>query len=185
MADQGSEGFLSPWLRKQRINAVKPYLSGRVLDVGCGTGKLAQWVSPDNYWGVDIDASSLKAAQKEVPFHKFSIGMPPFGEKFNTIAALAVIEHVKSPVDFLATLAAYLDQSLESKIICTTPHMLLGWAHTAGAQVGLFSKHANEEHEILFDRKKLDTVATDAGLKLVLYGRFLLGANQLAMFKRS
>jgi hypothetical protein len=34
MADQGSEGLLSPFLRRKRILAVKPYLRGRVLDVG-------------------------------------------------------------------------------------------------------------------------------------------------------
>jgi len=184
MADQGSEGLFSPFLREQRINAVKPHLSGRVLDVGCGSGMLAEWVEPANYLGVDIDTVSLEKARQGNPSHKFSDSMPATGEKFDTIIALAVIEHVKSPVDFLFTLAGYLNESSNSKIVCTTPHLSLGWAHTVGAQLGLFSRHANEEHEVLFDRKKMDLVAVSAGLRLVLYRRFLFGANQLAILKK-
>lgn len=184
MADQGAEGLFSPFLRKQRINAVKPYLTGRVLDVGCGSGMLAEWVEPANYLGIDIDAMSLEKARQGNPSHRFSDMMPGVGEKFDTITALAVIEHVKSPADFLVTLASCLTEMPEAKIICTTPHLLLGWAHTAGAKLGLFSRHANEEHEILFDQKKLNAVAVSAGLRLVLYRRFLFGANQLAIFKK-
>jgi len=183
MADQGSEGLLSPFLRKQRITAVKPYLTGRVLDVGCGAGVLAEWVDPQDYLGVDIDGVSLDKARNANPSHRFSTTLPAAGEKFDTITALAVIEHVKSPVDFLVMLSAYLEESPDSKIVCTTPHLLLGWAHTAGAKLGLFSRHANEEHEILFDRNKLNAVAESAGLELVLYKRFLLGVNQLAIFR--
>ena len=40
MTDQAAEGLLSPMLRNRRIQAVKPFLRGRVLDVGCGNGAL-------------------------------------------------------------------------------------------------------------------------------------------------
>lgn len=183
MSDQGTEGLLSPYLRQQRINAVKPFLTGKILDVGCGTGVLAEWVKSEDYFGVDIDEQSLLLARANHPRHRFSYAFPTGDEKFNTIAALAVIEHVKSPVDFLVQLSGYLEKSADAKIVCTTPHLLLGWAHTAGARVGLFSRHANEEHEILFDRKKMESTALAAGMKLAVYKRFLFGVNQLAIFK--
>lgn len=183
MSDQGTEGLLSPYLRQQRINAVKPFLTGKILDVGCGTGVLAGWVKPENYFGVDIDEQSLLQARAAYPLHRFSPAFPTGKEKFNTIAALAVIEHVKSPVDFLVQLSGYLEKSKDAKIVCTTPHLLLGWAHTAGAKIGLFSRHANEEHEVLFDRKKMETTALAAGMKLAVHKRFLFGVNQLAIFK--
>jgi SAM-dependent methyltransferase len=183
MTDQGTEGLLSPYLRQQRINAVKPFLTGKILDVGCGTGALADWIKPENYFGVDIDEQSLLLARADYPLHRFSPAFPTGEEKFNTIAALAVIEHVKSPVDFLVQLSGYLEKSTDAKIVCTTPHLLLGWAHTAGAKVGLFSRHANEEHEVLFDRKKMEMTALAAGMKLAVYKRFLFGVNQLAIFK--
>jgi len=50
--------------------------------------------------------------------------------------------------------------------------------------VGLFSRHANDEHEELLDRARLLSVGASAGLGLERYRRFLLGANQLAIFVR-
>lgn len=43
MADQGAEGFLSSYLRRQRIQAVMPWLKGRVLDLAAGRGCLLLW----------------------------------------------------------------------------------------------------------------------------------------------
>jgi len=40
MADQ-ADGFLSPFLRKKRIEMALPFIKGRVIDIGCGVGKLA------------------------------------------------------------------------------------------------------------------------------------------------
>ena len=54
-----------------------------------------------------------------------------------------------------------------------------------GARVGLFSRHASEEHEQLLDRTRLESLAEKAGLNLVHYRRVLLGANQLAVMKRA
>ena len=48
MADQGTEGILSPYLRRKRIQAATPYLKGGVLDVGCGGGVLATLVERKN-----------------------------------------------------------------------------------------------------------------------------------------
>jgi 2-polyprenyl-3-methyl-5-hydroxy-6-metoxy-1,4-benzoquinol methylase len=184
MADQASEGLLSPFLRERRISAVKPFLTGKILDIGCGAGALASWVQPENYFGVDIDEDSLQTARLTYPLHFFSSAYPKQNEKFDTITALAVLEHVKAPLEFLVNVSHYLRQSPDAKIVCTTPHLLFGWSHTVGAKIGLFSRHANEEHETLFDKETLDAIALSAGLNLVLYKRFLFGVNQLAIFSR-
>jgi SAM-dependent methyltransferase len=184
MADQGAEGLLSPWLRMQRIKAAQPYLSRRVLDFGCGSGSLAEWVEPDSYLGVDIDAVSLQRARSRLSNHRFVPALPDANEKFDTIVSLAVIEHVPDPSGFLASLAFHLAPSDASCIVITTPHPTVDWIHDVGAAIGLFSKHANEEHEDLLDAAKLESIGVKAGLKLVTYRRFLFGANQLAVFKK-
>lgn len=92
MADQGADGLLSLWLRKQRLAAVYPYLTG---------------------WYTFMD-----------------------------------------------------------------------WIQGTGVALAMFSWYASEEHETLSDRVGLVVIGDRAGLCLVSYRRFLLGANQIAAFER-
>lgn len=183
MADQGTEGLLSPWLRERRFKAARPHVRGRILDVGCGSGAFARFVGQDGYVGVDVDQLSLERARIAFPRYLFRDRMPEFGEKFDTILSLAVIEHVSSPERFFLELAEFMRDE-RSTIVVTTPHPSVDWVHDAGAAVGLFSKHAKEEHESLLNEVSLVCAAQGAGLKLRLYKRFLFGANQLAVFSR-
>lgn len=88
-------------------------------------------------------------------------------------------------LNFLRTLASYLNKSENARLIITTPHPSVGWIHVLGAAIGLFSKHANEEHEDLLDRVKLGMACTHADLNMILYRRFLFGANQITVFKKT
>lgn len=181
MADQGNEGLLSPYLRRKRIQAVIPHLKGKVLDFGCGAGVLASLVDREKYLGVDIDEISLQKAKGSFPTHKFSRDLPNSAEKYDTIVSLAVIEHVDDPVNFLRTLSEFLN---DGHLVVTTPHPSVDWIHGVGAAIGLFSKHANEEHGDLLDQVRLEMVGAQAGLKLKFYSRFLLGANQVAVYSK-
>ena len=183
MADQASEGMLSPFLRRQRLNAAKPFLHGDVLDVGCGSGMLAEKVSPDSYLGVEIDPTSLNIAMDKFSEHRFQKRLPDIIDKFDTVVSLAVIEHVECPEDFLTELSKYLKNNNAARIVITTPHPSMDWVHDFGANIGLFSKHASEEHEELLDYTKLEVAGRKAGLNLIEYRRFLFGANQLAVFE--
>jgi SAM-dependent methyltransferase len=181
MADQGDEGLLSPYLRRKRIQAVIPYLQGRVLDFGCGTGLLCSVIDPDKYLGVEVDEASLQKASDMFPTYTFSRSLPNSQERFDTVVSLAVIEHVNDPVNFLSELAEFL---YHGHIVITTPHPSVDWVHDVGAKIGLFSKHANEEHGDLLDKARLEKVGAQAGLRLEFYSRFLLGANQMAIYSK-
>lgn len=183
MADQGAEGFLSPYLRKKRIQAVAPWLKGRVFDFGCGAGLLAALVPADQYLGLDRDLISLDSAKIFFPAHKFTSKLVPQSQKFDTVVALAVIEHVNDPVKFLSTLAGYLDNKFNN-IILTTPHPSVDWMHCFGAKIGLFSRHANDEHEDLLNYFLLKKYGEQAGLKMQYYSRFLFGANQIVVYSK-
>jgi len=185
MTDQGAEGVFSPFLRQQRINAAIPFIRGKVLDVGCGTGKLAIHVSPHEYVGVDIDEHSLASAKREFPQHKFLCELPALSEKFDTIIVLAVIEHIEDPESFLRDLSMRLNDSKVSRIILTTPNPLFGWIHAKGSNLGIFSKHANEEHKMLLDRNKIISLSKKCDLFLIKYRYFLFFANQLIVLRKS
>lgn len=184
MADQGAEGLLSPYLRRKRIEAVGPWLKGRVLDFGCGTGWLADLVGDEKYLGVERDETSLRLARTKYPKHHFASVLPEGKEKFDTVVALAVIEHVREPAQLLSSLADALEDSDRSRLVITTPHPAVDWIHNLGAKIGIFSSHASDEHEDFLDRERLMTVGADAGLLLELYSRFLCGANQIAIYSK-
>ena len=180
MADQGSEGLLSPFLRERRLAAARQHLRGRVLDLGCGGGLLAQWVEPADYLGFDVDPTSLAAARQAFRHHRFTADFPDT-ERFDTVVALAVIEHLPEPWRHLAQWRSLLAEG--GRLVLTTPHPSVDMVHTLGARLGIFSRHASEEHQDLLDRAGLVLAAGRGGLSVELYRRFLLGANQLAVLR--
>ncbi|EPR42148.1 hypothetical protein dsx2_2872 [Desulfovibrio sp. X2] len=184
MADQAREGLLSPYLCRRRLAAARPHLRGHVLDFGCGGGSLARFVPPERYTGVDVDAESLRKARANYPAHVFFPEAPPPDKRFDTIVMLAVIEHLDDPAATLRDLAQRMTDDPAARLILTTPHPATGLVHTLGASVGLFSRHASEEHDELLGRRALRSLGAAAGLRLASYGRFLCGANQLAVFSR-
>lgn len=184
MSDQANEGILSPFLQRQRLLAARPHLKGRVLDFGCGSGAMASLVAADSYLGIDRDETSLARARNSFGTHRFS-GAVDHNERFDSVVSLAVIEHMEDPAGFLRMLGSHMSDTPEARVVVTTPHPAVDWVHTLGARVGLFSRHASEEHEQLLDRTRLESLAEKAGLNLVHYRRFLLGANQLAVMKRA
>jgi len=184
MTDQGAEGLLSPYLRRKRIEAVAPWLNGRVLDFGCGTGLLAELLCTEKYVGVERDKISLQLAKSKFPQHYFISTLPSTVEKFDTVVALAVIEHVREPVRLLFMLAAFLGGSGSSRLVITTPHPSVDWIHRLGATFGVFSSHARDEHEGLLGRVRLIDIGIQAGLKLKSYSRFLFGANQIVIYSK-
>ena len=175
MADQAA-GLLSPWLRRERIKAAEPYIKGKVLDFGCGVGTLSEVCLPEFYLGIDIDEESLKIARQNHVDYRFEKQCPE-GEQFDTIALIAVIEHIKNPELFLNQMKLLLKP--KGRIVLTTPHPLVEKVHFCGAQFGLFSKHASEEHEQFFNYGRMRKYASLTGLKIYSYRRFLLGVNQL------
>lgn len=183
MANQATEGKLSPFLRERRFQAAIPFLRGRVLDLGAGGGGLALFVDPDNYLGVERDARSLKDARTLFPSHSFTDSLEGAGE-FDTVVSLAVIEHAADPSGFLSMLNCHLKNSIQSRIVITTPHPAVDWVHGIGAKLGLFSSHASEEHEALLGHRELLSIGEKNNLVLTHYQRFLFGANQLAIYKR-
>lgn len=175
-------GKLSPWLQKQRLAKAIPFLSGRVLDFGSGDGILANYVQANHYLGVDHDAEARSAAQRRYPKHQFVDDLPGERAAFDTVISLAVIEHIAQPVELLGRFAALLKEG--GAIVLTTPHPHFHRIHDLGATVGLFSKDAADDHEVMFNRKDLAGLAQRIGFQMVKYQRFLFGANQLVVFRR-
>lgn len=68
-----------------------PYIKGRVLDIGCGTGSLLNYFSPQEYYGLDISEKMIEKARAKYPKIIFSVGdmhnMPYSAKNFDTIVS--------------------------------------------------------------------------------------------------
>jgi SAM-dependent methyltransferase len=182
VADQGHEGSLSPLLGHIRVAAAVPFLRESVLDIGCGSGRLARYVPATHYLGVDRDEKVLELARTEYPSHRFASYLPG-GEVFATVVALAVIEHVEDAKCALSEWTKYLMPA--GRLLLTTPHPRGEKIHRLGAVVGLFSRHAADEHTRLLDRQAITAVASAVNLRIVRYQGFLAGFNQLVLLERA
>lgn len=180
MADQASQGIFSPALRLARMTKARPWLRGDILDIGCGSGVLASFVKEGQYFGYDYDAESVELARQSYPKHQFGTALPE-GRQFDTIVALALLEHLRNPVDHVNEWRSLLAPG--GRIVLTTPHKAFRRIHDVGAAIRLFSPDAADEHEEMFDRTSLAALARTCDLRVCHYERFLLRANQLAVFE--
>lgn len=183
MSDQAAQGILSGYLRDKRLSKALPWINGHVLDWGCGSGKLAGSVNSAFYYGFDISDTALEAAKDAYPNHLFNTYLPEQLASFDCVVMLALIEHIKDPVKLLIQVRQFLKKSSTSKVILTTPHPSMEFIHKSGANIGLFSKDANDEHEALINKKRMRQIAQNAAFEMVHYERFLMGANQLIILK--
>ena len=79
---------------------VKP--GDRVLDVGCGNGRLVELFKSVNinYTGLDISEELIKIAQAKYPNNNFIVGnlvdLPNFSTQFDSVFAIASFHHIPS-----------------------------------------------------------------------------------------
>lgn len=182
MSDQVT-GLLSPWLRNIRFSQVRHYLKGRVLDFGCGVGGLAEYCKSGSYLGVDIDEEALNKAQANCPDYMFATSVSSLVEKYDTIVAIAVIEHVSDPAELLKFFKQMLSHT--GTIVITTPHPSSDQIHSIGSKLKLFSSSADEEHQQLIDYNRMEKLTFEVGLSIQKYERFLCGLNQLFLLGKN
>ena len=86
------------------IKIIKPYVTGKVFDVGCGTGLAikAFEISPDNYLGIEPNKEMVKVFMDKYPNYKV---MRAFYEEtdfsgFDTVIALNGVGSYIDPNDY-------------------------------------------------------------------------------------
>jgi len=179
---------------EKRVRVTIPWMKGDVLDVGCGTGLLAQHVSKgQRYFGIDVNEDkiqSLKLKYTGDPAYSFwttdvdddAITGLPVCNSFETITLLAVIEHLRNP----GTLLNFLHKVLkdEGHLLMTTPTPI-------GDKIGQFISTAisgerdfHHPHMRLYDKASLTSLVEEAGFDVLCYRKFELGMNQLLVCSR-
>lgn len=96
---------------------------------------------PENYLGVDIDETFFALARERHPLHRFS-GQVPSDTHYDTVASLAVIEHVPDPAAYLKDLSRLLRRRRPRRLESAAPPQES--VYEAGAKLRLFSARASE-----------------------------------------
>ena len=108
--------------------AAQPYISGQLLEIGCGEGRGVELLAPKSEGYVALDKigeviDRLKKEHPEVDFRQAVV--PPFegiaDNSFDTIVTFQVIEHIKPDGDFLKEIHRVLKPG--GKAIVTTPNI--------------------------------------------------------------
>jgi 2-polyprenyl-3-methyl-5-hydroxy-6-metoxy-1,4-benzoquinol methylase len=177
--------LLSPYLQKKRFEAVKPYLHGKVLDLGCGGAEILSWLNPrQSYVGVEGNLETVFRLKKMYPALEFLLrdlehDELGFSQKFDTILLIAVIEHLHDPDHLLSQIPGLLMPT--GNLVITTPTPMGDRFHKIGAKLGLFSMIAVYDHEVIYTFKTLKNTLSRVGLDIRKYQQFLFGGNQLCI----
>ncbi|MCF7859628.1 MAG: class I SAM-dependent methyltransferase [Candidatus Cloacimonetes bacterium] len=167
---------------------VSAYIKGDVLDLGCGTAEILDYINIDNYTGLDYSPEMVKKLKKKLPQHKFftrNLDEDTYclKTKYDTITMIAVIEHLFNQRHLFKEIIKHLKPN--GRIVLTTPTPFGNdIIHRLGANMGLFSKHASDDHIVIYNKQRFKNVAREFNLKLIVYKKFQLGCNQLVVFKK-
>lgn len=159
------------WLARLRMadnynrwifNTILPHLSGRVLEIGCGTGTVSDLIAAavDHLIAIDIDAAFVDSARvalkgrRNVTVSQADATRDLPDGIFDVVVMLDVLEHIADDLAMLRALAVRLNAS--GRILLKVP-ALPALLNSQDIAVGHFRR---------YDRRALETVAVDAGLAI-------------------
>jgi ubiquinone/menaquinone biosynthesis C-methylase UbiE len=166
----------SRWLWKQRLTKASPHVRGRVLDVGAGNCA-AREHTVGQYIGLERDRDFLPTDPGIIRTQGSADHLPFRDGAFDTVLAMAVMEHVDDPVTCMREAARVLAPG--GRLVITTPTPIGDRIHHFLAIFNITSKHAAEEHQSVMDRAQLHDALRRAGMRVVHFRVFLLGGNQV------
>jgi 2-polyprenyl-3-methyl-5-hydroxy-6-metoxy-1,4-benzoquinol methylase len=175
-----------------RINTVRQYLKGSVLDIGCGGAFLANFIPPEGYVGVDANESWLQQVKETKPAYKFhcinvdtsegASKLASLDGSFDTITLLAVVEHLHHPQLVFGACSLLLKD--EGLLVITTPTPLGDKIGGIAARLAKRGKKSMFPHVQLFTLQGLNELLTPLKFKPIVYRKFLFKANQLFVYSK-
>jgi SAM-dependent methyltransferase len=149
--NQDYADFLEQWdsgFYAKYIDALMPPRSGaRVLDVGCGVGKVVGRLTEAGFeaHGVDVSEPNLERARKRCRHCQLYDGrrLPYPDAHFAAVGALNVLEHVEEPESFIAELARVAEPG--ALLVLSSPNFfrVLGFRDYHPKMRGLANKWRN------------------------------------------
>jgi 2-polyprenyl-3-methyl-5-hydroxy-6-metoxy-1,4-benzoquinol methylase len=169
--------FQRTWHRLKLLAATQSLAGTQepvILDIGCGSGTLLQFVPPEykSYTGVDINKAAIEYCTKHYPSPQNSFRLLEFDaigqlypEQFTHIFFLESIEHItkEQGLRLLKNVIPLLAPN--GIMVLTTPNRKSAWPFIEKALdfFRLTPTLANDQHEHLYSMTELAALAEEAG----------------------
>lgn len=167
-----------------------PQVTRRILDAGCGNGAFSRVLAEQGYdvTGVDLSESGISFAREQCPAGRFEVASVTedlahrFGEPFDAVVSLEVVEHLYDPRLFARRMFDVLRPG--GRLILSTPYH--GYLkNVALAMSGKLDAHFTAlwdgGHIKFWSRQTLTELLTEAGFRVVDFQ----GAGRLPYLWRS
>lgn len=169
---RGLVGFFRNLWERRKVRDYTRWLAPgprRILDVGCGTGRLLSLLRDVGeptwaYCGIELDERAVEAARaRGFDARRARVEQYEPDGPFDLIVLQQVIEHVADPLGIMRTLASWLAPG--GVVVLETPN-LGGWDYRLFRQ-RLWGGYHFPRHWVLFTRASLRRLAEAAGLEVV------------------
>lgn len=159
-----------------RFRQAMPYIYGRVLDLGCGSGQLLQSLNGQHhikdYLGIDKEVMDQLLLMPLIKMDIESSRFDTLEGEYDTIVMLAVLEHLRAPGRVLRNCVRLLAE--DGALVLTTPT-------AAGDKFAKTVFGKGYDHVIIYDERKVHRALAKAGFNTILYKQFSFGLNQLVV----
>jgi len=180
---------LSIYLKRVRTKKIVPWVRGSVLDIGCGDAPILREIETqiESYCGVEVCPDLVEALRRQYTNHTFlcididTDRIEP-DHSFDTVLLVASIEHIYNQKHLFTEILQHLKQN--GRIVITTPTPLGDLIHYWGTKINLFAKSAEDQHPIIFSKRRFRVFAKHFGLAIEKHQAFQLGCNQLVVLRR-
>jgi SAM-dependent methyltransferase len=159
--------------QQNRLKLIKPYLKKgkRLLEIGCSAGMFLYNVrgKVSEAVGMDFDLDSAEFARKKCGCKIYSDKLTeiPLKEKsFDIICAFQILEHVKSPVEFLSEVRRYLNDG--GILFLEVPNIDDALISTYKLDYH-FQFYFHSAHLYYYSRKALNIILKKSGFKGKFY----------------
>jgi len=168
---QANRDLLGNVLREWRNRAILPHISGRLLDIACGTNKLVR-----SYKGQGLGLDIFQWGDVDVVVENSS--KLPFGEcEFDTITIIGSLNYIPNRVEVLREVRRLLRPTGKLIVTMISPRVGKMWSllrspmHTEDGLSGL-------------PPEEVRALLNGAGLKIASEKRFMVGMNRLTVAEK-
>jgi len=167
---------LSGW----RVKIVLPHISGKYLDIGCGTNDVVKAYSGE---GMGVDVYPWEGVDKVVE----NTAKLSFDDKtFDTVSIIAALNHIPNRNDVLREVRRVLKD--DGKLITTMipPNFSKRWHLLRRPWDADQHERGMKDGEVYgISSSEMKTMLSDAGFDIVLRKKFMFGINELLISKKN